>query len=234
MDREKEVILVLSALTILHLVESLWFVPWSPLIPIFSILAILLPLRHRTREELGLKRPERWKNFLAHIVLGTVVTVAVGVAISSVYLLIIENLGLKGNIQYDWFVAYQSWGEHILRKFGSALGVVWNILFMLAWAPIGEELLYRGYAFNSLLKKRSFAFASTISVLFFAVRHFFHLVPSFSTPLIVPGLFWSILVIPFGYVTCYVLRKSKPLYATMSIHFLHNLLSGFLLTFVNF
>lgn len=233
MDREKEVILVLSALTILHLVESLWFVPWSPLIPIFSILAIIVALRYRTREELGLKRPERWKNFLTYILLGTVVAVAMGVATSSVYLLIIENLGLRGNIQYDWFVAYQSWGEHILQKFGSDLGFVWNILFMLAWAPIGEELLYRGYAFNSLLKKRSFVFASTISVLFFAVRHFFHLVPSFSTPLIVPGLFWSVLVMPFGYITCYVLRKSKSLYATMLIHFLHNLLSNFLLTVVN-
>jgi len=41
MDREKEVFLVLTAPTILHSVENLWFVPWSPLMAIFDFLAII-------------------------------------------------------------------------------------------------------------------------------------------------------------------------------------------------
>lgn len=59
MDRGKEVFLVLTALTILHFIENLWLVPWSPLMVIFGILAILIPLKCRRGEELGLKRPER-------------------------------------------------------------------------------------------------------------------------------------------------------------------------------
>lgn len=60
---------------------------------------------------------------------------------------------------------------------------------MLAFGPIVEELLYRGYAFNSLLEKRSSVSASTVSMLFFEARHFAHMTPSLSKFPIIPEPF---------------------------------------------
>jgi len=228
MDREKEVFLVLTALTILHFVENLWLVPWSPLMVIFGIFAILIPLKLRKREELGLKRPERSKDFLKYTALGIIVSLAMSVAMETLYPMVLENLGLRGNVYYDYWAAMDSWIEHIMHKFGADLGFAWLGLFMLAWAPIGEELLYRGYAFNSLLEKKSFAIASTISTLYFAVRHFAHLAPSLPTLPIASGLLWAILVIPLAYIWCYVFQKTKSLYSTMLIHFLANLIPSIL------
>ncbi len=228
MGREKEVLLVLAALTVLHVIENLWFVPWSPLMVIFGILAILIPLKYRKREELGLKRPERRKDFLKYTALGVAVSLAFSVAMQRVYPLAMDGLGLKGNIQYDYWVAMDVWIENIMQKFGADFGFAWLGLFMLVWAPIGEELLYRGYAFNSLLEKRSFVIASTTSTLYFAVRHFAHLTPSLSTFPIASGLLWGILVIPPAYVWCYVLQKTRSLYSTMLIHFLVNLIPSIL------
>jgi len=226
MNREREVFLVLTALTILHFVENLWFVPWSPLMVIFGILAILIPLKYRKREELGLKRPERRKNFLKYTALGIALSLAFSLAMQTVYPLIIDGLGLKGNIQYDYWAAMDSWIENIMQKFGSDFGFAWLGLFMLVWAPIGEELLYRGYAFNSFLEKRSFVIASTISTLYFGVRHFAHLTPSLSTLPIASGLLYGIFTIPLAYVWCYVLQKTKSIYPTMLTHFLVNLFSS--------
>ncbi len=228
MDREKEVFLVLTTLTILHFVENLWLVPWSPLMVIFGILAILVPLKYRRIEELGLKRPEQWKDFLKYTTLGVVLSLAVSAAMQTVYPMALESLGLRGNIQYDYWAAMNSWIERIMQKFGADLGYAWLGLFMLVWAPIGEELLYRGYAFNSLLEKRSFINASTVSTLYFGVRHLAHLTPSSPTLPVAPGLLWGVFTIPLAYVWCYVLQKTRSLYSTVLIHFLVNLIPSIL------
>jgi len=228
MDREKEVLFVLTALTILHFVENLWLVPWSPMMVITGILAILVPLKYRRREELGLKRPEKRKDFLKYTALNIAVSLAMSMAVQTVYPIVIENLGLKGNIQYDYWAAVNSWIEHIMQKFGGELGFAWLGLFMLVWTPIGEELLYRGYAFNSLREKRSFLTASTISTLYFAARHFAHLTPSLPTLPIASGLLYALVTIPSTYIVCYVLQKTGSLYSTMLPHFLVNLIPSVL------
>jgi len=226
MDREKEVLLVLAALTVLHAIENLWFVPWSPLMVIFAILAISIPLKLRRREELGLKRPQRWGNFLKYTTLGFIIVFAIDIAVSTVYPIALESLGLRGNIQYDYWAANNSWFEYMIQKFGEDVWFIWLILLKTIWAPIGEELLYRGYAFNTLLKKRSFITASTISSLYFGVRHTLHLTLSMPTIPVISGLSYGIIMIPYAYIWCYVFHKTKSLYSVMLLHLLTDLTGG--------
>lgn len=228
MDREKEVLLVLTALTVLHAIENLWFVPWSPLMVIFAILAILIPLKLRKREELGLKRPQRWRDFLRYTALGFIIGLAIHIVVLTVYPVALESLGLRGNIQYDYWAANDSWFEHMIQKFGEEVWFIWLVLFTTVWAPIGEELLYRGYAFSTLLEKRSFVTASTISSLCFGVRHTLHLTLSMPTIPVIAGLSYGIITIPLAYIWCYVFHKTKSLYSTMLLHLLVNLTSGIL------
>lgn len=229
MVREKEVLLVLTALTILAFFENLWFIPWSPSMVISMILTVVFPLKYRRRAELGLQRPERWRHFLKYVALGTILSFFVVVASYAFYhYTILENLGLLGDIRYDHFMAYKSWIEHTMRKFGVEVAWTWLLLFSVVWAPIGEELLYRGYAFNSLLEKRSFVFSSTISSLYFGVRHISHLLAMPTTP-VIPSLFWGVSVIPFGYIACYIFHKTRSLYSVMLIHFILNLLGSIVL-----
>jgi len=227
MEREKEAFLVLTALTVLAFVENLWFVPWSPLMAIFAFLAILIPLKYRGKGELELNPLKR--EFLGCMALCFVIAFATHLLILTVYPLTLKSLGLRGNVQYDYWAANDTWFEHMKQKFGVEVWFIWLMLFMAVWAPIGEELLYRGYAFNTLLEKRSFTTASTISSIYFGARHVLHLTLSMPATPIVSGLSYGILVIPFGYIWCYVLYKTKSLYSSMLLHGLVNLTSGILL-----
>jgi len=195
-DREKEVFAVLTALTVLAFFENLWLVPWSPLMVIFAFLAILIPLKYRSREEPGLKPLKGVKI----VVFGFVIALATHVVTLTVYPLVLGSLGLRGNIQYDYWAANDRWFEYMTQKFGVEVWFTWLMLFMAVWAPLGEELLYRGYAFNTLLEKRSFTTASTISSIYFGARHILHLTLSMPTTPIVSGLSYGVLVIPFGYI----------------------------------
>jgi len=227
MEREKEALLVLTALTILAFVENLWFVPWSPLMVIFAFLAILVPLKYRGKEELGLNPLKR--DFLRCIALCFIIAFAVHLVTLTAYPLVLGGFGLRGNVQYDYWAANDRWFEYMKQKFGVEIWFIWLMLFMSVWAPVGEELLYRGYAFNTLIEKRSFTTASTISSIYFGARHVLHLTLSMPTAPIVSGLSYGILVIPFGYIWCYVLYKTESLYSSMLLHGLVNLTSGILL-----
>jgi membrane protease YdiL (CAAX protease family) len=222
MDREKEVFLVLSLLTILHFVECLWFVPWSPMALIFNVLAIVIPLKLRSRTELGFKWPERWRDFLIYTILGFIASVIMLVFIlPNIVLILLESFGLKGNVQFDYFEAYTVFAELIIQKCGVLVILVGPIVM----GTFVEEPLYRGYAFNSLSENKSVVYASTVSSLFFGLRHFVFLTPALSIFPIIPGLTWAMVVIPFGYLMCYVLYKTQSLYASMLVHFSYNLLA---------
>jgi membrane protease YdiL (CAAX protease family) len=223
MNREKEVFLVLTALTILAFVENLWFIPYAPWMPVYAALVILIPLKCRKRGELGLKRPERWKDLLKNVVLGTAISLIIIMALYAVHYAVLWSLDLVGNFQYDYLAAKTTWNKYNEQKFGVEVFSAGMALYALLWAPIGEELLYRGYAFNTLLEKQSFTTASTASSLYFGVRHASHLLAIPTTPLI-PSLFWAAMTIPVGYILCYILRRTRSLYSVMSVHFLLNFL----------
>jgi len=112
------------------------------------------------------------------------------------------------------------------QKFNISIDVIMLIygLFVIIWAPIGEELFYRGYIYGDLREKYSFWFSTIISTVFFSIRHMTHflfLLPLYPT---FAASFWAIHTFIFEMFMCYIYEKTENLYSVMITHFLYNLL----------
>ncbi|MGL5575081.1 MAG: lysostaphin resistance A-like protein [Sarcina sp.] len=83
-----------------------------------------------------------------------------------------------------------------------------SILLNCVYAPFIEEMMYRGIALNSLLKKYSDKIALLLSSLIFGIMHF--------------SLFQSINAFFIGLIIGYLFIKTKSLYLCIFIHFCNN------------
>lgn len=77
--------------------------------------------------------------------------------------------------------------------------------------PLGEEVFFRGYAFQSLLGKYSFRKAAVLSSFLFAILH---------------GLSWNLpLLFIHGLLYAYFLSRSKSLISVITAHSLKNIMT---------
>ena len=150
-------------LTLIVLLESLPPCPWSPYFIVYAVLAIAIPLWLKTyrfgRISEVLRR--HWKVFLAVLAAAFVYDMGEDM----LYNWLINSMGLAGNPQYDFGAALKALAAGASAKFGisqSAAMLVYA-LYILVWAPIGEELFYRGYMYGAL-QDRYDVYASAIAV----------------------------------------------------------------------
>jgi membrane protease YdiL (CAAX protease family) len=94
--------------------------------------------------------------------------------------------------------------------------------FFLVWAPLGEELFYRGYIHGGLRKKYRFSIAAIISASFFALRHFIHFL--YLSPKVPWKAALSAFVYTFipGLYLCYLYEKSGSIILPIAEHCLVN------------
>lgn len=93
-----------------------------------------------------------------------------------------------------------------------------KIFFALAGAvaaPIGEEVFFRGFLYNSLKRRINVPSAIILSGLMFAVVHF--------------GPLAILVIFPMGMLLAYVYEKTKSLWVTICMHAVHNGLSFYLM-----
>jgi len=210
-------------LTLIVLLESLPPCPWSPYFIVYAVLAIAIPLRLKTyrfgRISEVLRR--HWKVSLAVLIVSLVYDVGEDV----LYNQLINSMGLAGNPQYDFGAALEALAAGAAAKFGISQGDAMLVyaLYVLVWAPIGEELFYRGYMYGALQDRYSVFTSAIVSTFFFSIRHFTHFF--FLTPKvpIIPGLRWALSVFPFGLLMVYAYRKTDSLHIPIIIHFLTNI-----------
>lgn len=86
----------------------------------------------------------------------------------------------------------------------------WAFLFVVIFPPIFEELAFRGFLFNQLLKVTSANVTIIATAFIFALVHFSLI-----------SLLW---IFPFGIVLGYLRSKYNTLWLGMIIHFIHNLI----------
>jgi membrane protease YdiL (CAAX protease family) len=103
----------------------------------------------------------------------------------------------------EWFDEDLAWGNHF-RLSLFFLGVV-------VFAPIFEELLFRGLIFRSLRLKYSFVTAAGVSAVLFSVLHGYSVAGFFA-------LVWT------GFLWAWSFEKTKTLLPAILAHALHNLL----------
>ena len=95
-------------------------------------------------------------------------------------------------------------------------------LFVLLWAPVVEELFYRGYVYTSLKQHLPLATAWGISVAAFGLRHvihFYYLWPNLS----LAGVVWACSMLIFGSLMTWLYQRSGGLGPSMLVHLLVNL-----------
>ncbi len=95
-------------------------------------------------------------------------------------------------------------------------------MFVLLWAPIAEELFYRGYVYTSLKQHLPLAAAWGISVAAFGLRHvihFYYLWPHLS----VAGVVWACSMLIFGSLMTWLYERTGGLGPSMLVHLLVNL-----------
>lgn len=87
---------------------------------------------------------------------------------------------------------------------------LWGFIFIAVLPPIFEELAFRGYLFNKLLKIASVKTTIIATAFIFAIIHF--------------SLISFLWIFPFGLILGYLRSKYKTLWLGMIIHFIHNLI----------
>jgi len=88
--------------------------------------------------------------------------------------------------------------------------VFWSVFFMAILPPIFEELAFRGFLFNEMIKITSARITIVATAFIFALVHFSFI-----------SFIW---IFPFGIVLGVLRHKYRTLWYGMLVHFIHNLL----------
>jgi membrane protease YdiL (CAAX protease family) len=216
------VISVCTVLTLLIVSETL-FAPWAPYFVLYAAAAIALPL--------WLKPPRRAVPFQKS---------QLGLAALILVLCVVWNVGIAGKL-YDR--ALLAWGvgngstlpslaiarllaaaaAHLTLSNQTALALFGA--FVVLWAPVGEELFYRVYAFGALRQRLSFSSASLISASFFGARHAAHHLFLWPDVPWVAAAHWVVATFVFGLAMNFLYEKTQRLWLLVLVHFLMNVIA---------
>ncbi|MFC7338927.1 CPBP family intramembrane glutamic endopeptidase [Haloferula chungangensis] len=99
--------------------------------------------------------------------------------------------------------------SHIYFEEDGMSGLVYSIISAVIFAPIAEELVFRGFLFQSLERRSGFWPAALLSTFLFAMIHFY-------------GFQGSLSVASFGIVACVLYRATGSLWTPIIYHALTN------------
>lgn len=94
---------------------------------------------------------------------------------------------------------------------------------VLVFAPIVEEVVFRGVIYSSIRQKSSFLVASLVSSILFALLHFSGSMTDIPYLLVYGTL---------GWIMCYSYNKSKTIYAPIAVHFINNFIAILMMAFM--
>jgi membrane protease YdiL (CAAX protease family) len=222
---EGGIIIVSCILLALALYESS-LAAWAPYFFLFALIALAIPLAFRTFRFGKLKEVFRqsWKVIVLIWVASILWDQSTSGFIAKTYL---SAFGVLGNPEYS----LPAFTDALLAGAAVRLGITpmaATIIFAgfaFIWAPLGEELFYRGYIFGGLRGKRGFAFSAVVSSLFFGLRHVlpvFFLSPRFYW---IPALSWGGMAFVYGLLNDWLYEKTGSLYPCVFGHLLLNLAS---------
>lgn len=222
---DQGVVLTAILLTLTVLAESI-LTSWAPYFIIYAVLAIVIPLWLKTYTFHSFYQVFCNNRYFIMVIFLLTVIWDLGIMTWLVDQ-ILTHLSLSTDPYYSLNAALQLLAEKAGKRFDITAdhAIMLYALFILLWAPIGEELYYRGYMQGVLRKKHSFLYAAMISAAFFGIRHATHLF--FLWPLLPVGAmaFWVISAFVFGLLMSYLYEKTNSLYPPILIHFMVNFIA---------
>ena len=215
------VLLVVVVLTVLCRIETTT-APWAPYFLAYGTLALLIPLVVGMAPIRATKRAGKalWK--LTAAVATVAILIDSGV-FTLAYDAVLQHVGLYQpfysiSAATNLMVETVATRQHVSPI--AAMGIFGVIT--LLWAPVVEELFYRGYVYGSLKRHLPLAAAWGISVLAFGLRHvihFFYLWPQVS----VAGMVWACSMLIFGSLMTWLYERTGGLGPSMVVHLLVNM-----------
>lgn len=206
------------ALTLIVLAESI-FPPWAPYFIFYAFLAILIPLVLKTYQfgSFWTALKTSWRLTLGVFIIAVIWDSGIT---TWLYERVLGALGLGNNPFYSLDAALVVLTETAARKFSITLDAALMLYaaFILIWAPVGEELFYRGYMQGVLRRSRSFKTSALVSAAFFGVRHTTHLFFLWPNVPLVAAASWALGTFVFGLLMSYLYEKTRSLYPPMIVH----------------
>jgi len=218
-----DVVVVATVLTLAILVESV-FPTYAPYFPVYAIVALLIPLALKSYRFGRFRQvmASAWLLTLGIFVLDVIWDQGIW---TSLYERFLTGLDLNADPFYSVGAAMDMTFQTISQGMGITLDMAQMCfgLFVLVWAPFGEELFFRGYLFRTLRERHSFHTAALVSAAFFGIRHaihFFYLWPEL--PVVAAGV-WTVSTFGYGINTSYLYEKTNSLFPPILEHFFINL-----------
>ncbi len=222
------VVVIGVVLTLIVWVESI-FPPWAPYFLLYAFLAIFLPLFLKTYTfgAFGAVMKSHWRLM---VVVGLIAVFWDQVVMGRLLEYLLTIGGVAGDPFYSLPVAITNLAVAAGDKFGISndLAMVLYAVFLVLWAPVGEELFYRGYMQGVLRQSQSFTTAALISAAFFGIRHATHLFFLWPAFPLVAAASWVFSTFVFGLLMSYLYEKTHSLYPLMLIHAAVNLIGTLL------
>jgi membrane protease YdiL (CAAX protease family) len=221
---ERGVVWTSIILTIIVLLESR-IAPWSPYFIVYAAMAIAIPIVLKTYRFGSFRDAMRkyWKIFIAILVLGVFFD---KVVFTWLYQWGLDRFGVGGDPFYSLNAAIVDMIDAVAVKFSVTPDSAQMLyaFFVIIWAPVGEELYYRGYLQGVLRRTRGFTFAAIVSSIFFGIRHATHLFFLWPDLPWVAMACWVAGAFVFGLLMNYLYERSQSLYLPMLVHFLVNII----------
>jgi len=206
-------------LTCIAWVESLPVTPWAPFIALYACATIVVPLRLRT-VRLGEGARSLCRHWLP-VLLTFVGAVIYLIAFRAAYLQVLVAYGVESNPLWDQVAAMNGILSWTVERFDAPAAGVALVLFTVLWAPIGEELFYRGFLFEVLASRWGFWLSALLSAVLLGSRHFVHFAHANPFPW-GAGAAWALSTVPIGIALAWLYRRTDSIVPCMIVHFLLN------------
>lgn len=212
------------ALTLIVLAESI-FPPWAPYFIIYAFLAILIPLLLKTYSFGAFRNVMRSGWLLTLGVFAIALVVDQGV-FTRLYEWVLAVLGLRGDVFFSLDAALTTVAAKAAGKFNITQDMAMTLyaLFILIWAPIGEELFYRGYMQGTLRRCYSFNISALVSAAFFGIRHMTHLFFLWPDVPYIAACIWALSAFIFGLLMSWLYERTRSLYPVILSHAVINVI----------
>ncbi len=219
---------LVTALTLVALMENT-VAPWAPFYVLYAALCTILPLWLGTYRFGRLRDLRAWIWVLV-LLSPFLLQLLVGLWTSRIYPALVLPFGVgpaaaqgAGHSLGAALPELFDRASDLWRTDAATIGWIY-LLFILAWAGLGEELFYRGYVQGVLRRRHGFAFAALTSAIFFGVRHATQLALLWPAYPWGAAASWVVISFVFGLFMSFLYERSNSLHPPVIVHYLFNLI----------
>lgn len=97
--------------------------------------------------------------------------------------------------------------------------------FIILWAPVGEEMLYRAYIYDAIKSHYGIVAGFIVASFFFCIRHTIHFMyiwPGFSFA----GVAWAFAMVFFAACATYLYERAGGIFVVVIMHFVVNVVGS--------